>query len=343
MKRFTCVLLFLILVNIVSVQLSFDATPSAIGADSTQSRFKVKQRVLFSDTPSVWAFALVTNEGTEPVTNVSVTFTFWDNTGSVINQNVTKTYLQTILPNRTAPVSASISYSDAVRYGDMGGWCEVNVSSYDVYPEEVETVLVVNPQATYLTEAEAYIQGTVINNGSGTVRAFQVFAMFYDEEGFRTFEAYQELLQSELEHGGETTFEIDSIFATNASEKLACVLTAESPRRTGQAAYEADREMLIWLKGGPETEGLSFDLRWVVLAAILVIVVLAGVTLMRRRWQKKTRRPKEAVTKARVLEPTDFYFATTTILSRYTQSAYLGLRGLGCKVFGWSVTILGTA
>jgi hypothetical protein len=314
-------------------------------AEITQSRFKLKQRVLFSNFPAVWAFVAVTNEGADPVTNVSVSITFWNNTGEIINQTTQNTVLQVILPNRTSPVLASITDTDAEKYGDTGR-CEASIESYEVYPEGREPSLIINPLSTYLTDAGAYVAGTLMNNGTEPVQFAQVTAMFYDEQGFRCSESAQLAVQGNITQGGEYDFDISSFFATNSSEKMACVLTAESPKRTGQGAYEADQEVLIWLKGGPETEGDIFDFRWIVLVAVLIVVAVGGVAIIRRR-REKTRRSKEPAknptVKAHTLKPTNFYSPTIMTLFRHADSACVGLRGLGCKVFGWSATILGTA
>ncbi|MBS7633545.1 FxLYD domain-containing protein, partial [Candidatus Bathyarchaeota archaeon] len=253
----------------------------------------VKFRVLYTDTPSVWVFGEVINNGSVPVKNVNVTITFYDNQGFVINQTKVATKLEVILPSRRSPVTASIADDLARRYLENNGRCEVEISEYEDYPQGIETNLIILPQGTSLTESNASIYGYVYNNSSKTFAVIEVWALLYDEKGIRTADTFFYVLApgNYLVPGGQTQemFVINTVFANDACERLACILLVETKQRGNQSGCQGDQEVLFFLKGGPPPTGESFDFRWLVLAAVVLLTVIGSVYFVRKRRQKRVR------------------------------------------------------
>jgi hypothetical protein len=273
-----------------------------VKAEDSEPLF-ARHRVLFTDTPSVVVFVEVINNGSTAVRNVNVTVTFYDNQGNTIAQIDSETLFEVIMPQRRTPLFVSLYDADAVRYGTTGRY-EVSITHYEL-SEDVDQSIVIIPEVYELTERNVTVIGKVYNNGSSVLGVFEVVGLFYegsdDEEkpkGYRAHsDPYDYVLSTPLQPGGitEESFTLFSGFADNASDKLACIITAEARERVGnqtQNAATVQQEVLIWLKGGPESPIESFDYRWVVLAVILTLTILAGIMLLNRRKRKKTRLPK---------------------------------------------------
>ncbi len=302
MKSLVALSFLVLLVNMCVNTLHFSTF--CVNAENPSPLY-TRHRVLFTDTPSVVVFVEVINNGSTAVKNVNITVTFYDNQGNTITQITRKTMFNVIMPQRRAPISFSITSEEAQRYGGTGRY-EVSISSYEP-SEDIEQSIIVIPQSVELTETNVTIAGKIYNNGSSPLRIIQMVGLFYegsdDQEKPKGFRSHSDpdlyMLATPLQPGATTddAFMLFSLFASNASDRLACILTAEAPERAGnqtQNPATVDQEVLIWLKGGPESPIESFDLRWVVLAAALILAVLSGIVLLRRRKRGKTRWQKDS-------------------------------------------------
>jgi hypothetical protein len=299
MKTLAVLLFLVLLLNACFGALRFSTTYN-VNAESL-GPLVARHRALFTDTPSVVVFVEVVNNGSTAVKNVNVTVTFYDAQGNNITQMTRKTVFNVIMPQRRAPISFSISGPDAQRYGSTGRY-EVSIASYEP-SEDISQSIVVIPEDYSLTESNVTVTGRIYNNGSSNLRIVQVIGLFYegsdDQSKPKGIRAYSDphfyMLAEPLQPGATTdeTFMLYSIFANNASDRLACIITAEAPERAGnqtQKPATVDQEVLIWLKGGPESPIESFDLRWIVLAVILSAVIVAGLIVLRRRGERKKSR-----------------------------------------------------
>jgi hypothetical protein len=128
---------------------------------------------------------------------------------------------------------------------------ETKIQSYENYSAGEEAGIVLDPDTIQgsLSSNNATISGMVINNGSTSIKAMQVIAIFYDENGIRAAEADTWRFEQPLEPGAEADepFVIESIFVNNKLETVACILTAESIG--GTAGTTTDKETLFMLKG----------------------------------------------------------------------------------------------
>jgi len=221
-----------------------------VSALESEGPLYIKDRALLTDTPSIYVFAEVINNGTVAVRNVNVTVTFYDNQSRIIEEYTSRVWLEVILPHRRAPVVASITGQEKVsqfyRY-------KTNITSYELYPEGEEASILIDPNTLQasLSSTNATVAGNIINNGSTAIKSVQVIAIFYDEKGIRAAEADTWRFEQPLPPGSETDepFVIESIFVTSKSERVACILTAESIGGIGVKKQTIDKEILFWLKG----------------------------------------------------------------------------------------------
>jgi len=209
----------------------------------------INDRALLTDTPSIYVFAEVINNGTVAVRNVNVTFTFYDNQGGIIANITDNVWLEVILPHRRSPAYASITgQTNVSRFASY----ETKIHSYELYPEGEEAGIIIDPNSLQasLSPTNATVSGLIINNGSKSIRSIQVIAMFYDEKGIRAVEADSWRYEQPLAPGSEDQepFVIQSIFVNSKLERVACILTAETIGGIG-GEMTIDKETLFMLKG----------------------------------------------------------------------------------------------
>jgi len=251
---FSAILFLLLNISFSSLFLS----SSRISALESEGPLYINDRALLTDTPSVYVFAEVINNGTVAVRNVNVTITFYDNQSRIIEEDTDSVWLEVILPHRRSPIVASITGQEKVsqfaRY-------ETKIQGYELYPEGEEASIIIDPNTLEagLSSTNATVSGNIINNGSTSIRSVQVIALFYDENGIRAAEADTWRFEQPLAPGAEAEepFVILSIFVTSKSERVACILTAESIGGVGGKEYTIDKETLFWLKG---TRAISHEI-----------------------------------------------------------------------------------
>jgi hypothetical protein len=221
----------------------------AFASPNDSDALYIKDNALITDTPSVWVFAEVINNSTKIFRNVNVIITFYDNEGEIINALSKKVWLEYILPYRRAPVAASITDEEALRFNRY----DVKIENYQVEQIEIEKNLIVNVESALLSENNVTIVCTVFNNGTTPMKDLVVNAIFYYEHGIRCTEGFSVKLTEPLNKGAVTEpIYINSIFVNSNLEKVACIVTAEArgSSDTQETIYYAiDEEVLFWLKG----------------------------------------------------------------------------------------------
>jgi len=247
--------LTLFLVASISFSLLLFPTDNRSAAEASSPLY-IKHRLMITGTPSVWVFAEIINNGTTAVANVSVTTTFYDNQSAVIARITQHPWFQTILPYRRAAVAFYLSEENATRYLSgitTGARYEIAIDHFDYDLVGKEPDLLITEAAADLNDKNATVTGKVMlsYNATTSVRNIIVTAIFYDERGIRAAESDIYALTTPLAPGEVTQdpFVIQTIFITNASDRVACVLSAESPNSGTQEGYATNLEMLFWIKG----------------------------------------------------------------------------------------------
>jgi len=277
-------MLMLLLFNVnFLIRLAIPPVEAMVGEES----LVLSPPILYSKGDAIFVMGEIINKLGTAIREVNVTVTFESEGGDVLKEVYSSVFLEVIPPGRRSAFKTSVKIEEVKNFKK----CDVKVSSYKSSDSKPPGFSITWAKAVLYPD-RTEVTGQVRNILSSQIKALNVFALLYNEDGFIGV-TDSDLTIIELKQDQTNLFKCTTWLINDTFNVVKCIITGES------RSYSMEEEKTITsAKNG--NEGPNYTM---VTAIIIGVGALAiSLIVLRKRYKKWKHRAKRKLSRKLILE-----------------------------------------